>query len=95
VIAFAFGLIHGFGFASALTDLHLSAANLAGALVGFNVGVELGQLAIVLVFVPIAFALRRTKFYPQIALRYCSIVIAVLAAAWFVERAFARRILPF
>ena len=95
VIAFAFGLIHGFGFASALTDLHLSAANLAGTLVGFNVGVELGQLAIVLVFVPIAFALRRTKFYPQIALRYCSIVIAVLAAAWFVERAFARRILPF
>ena len=95
VIAFAFGLIHGFGFASALTDLHLSAANLAGALVGFNVGVELGQLAIVLVFVPIAFALRRTKFYPQIALRYCSIMIAVLAAAWFFERAFDRHILPF
>jgi hypothetical protein len=95
MIAFAFGLIHGFGFASALTDLHLSAANLAGALVGFNLGVELGQLAIVAVFVPIAFAMRRTKFYPQIALRYCSIMIAVLAAAWFVERAFDRRILPF
>jgi hypothetical protein len=95
MIAFVFGLIHGFGFASALTDLHLSPANLAGALVGFNVGVELGQLAIVAVFVPIAFAMRRTKFYPQIALRYCSIMIGVLAAAWFVERAFDRRILPF
>jgi hypothetical protein len=95
MIAFAFGLIHGFGFASALTDLHLAPGSLAGALVGFNLGVETGQLAIVFVFVPIAFALRRTHFYQQVALRYCSLVIAVLAAAWFFERALDRRILPF
>lgn len=95
MIAFGFGLIHGFGFASALTELHLSATSLAGALVGFNLGVELGQLAIVFIFVPIAFALRKRAFYQQVALRYCSILIVVLASAWFFERAFNQRILPF
>jgi hypothetical protein len=95
MIAFGFGLIHGFGFASALTELRLSASSLAGALVGFNIGVELGQLAIVFIFVPIAFALRKGTFYQKVALRYCSIVISALAGAWFFERAFAQRILPF
>ena len=52
IVAFAFGLIHGFGFASVLSDLGLPQQALALALVGFNVGVEAGQLAIVLVFLP-------------------------------------------
>ncbi|MFD2273084.1 HupE/UreJ family protein [Undibacterium arcticum] len=50
VVAFAFGLIHGFGFASVLTDLGLPQSALLLALVGFNLGVEIGQLAIVSVF---------------------------------------------
>ena len=58
--AFAFGLIHGFGFASVLADLGLPRGPLALALVGFNLGVELGQLAIVAAFLPLAFALRAT-----------------------------------
>jgi hypothetical protein len=95
MIAFGFGLIHGFGFASALTELHLNSGSLAATLVGFNLGVELGQLAIVLVFVPIAFSLRKTNFYQEVALRYCSLLIAVLAGAWFFERALDRRFLPF
>jgi len=95
MIAFSFGLIHGFGFASALTDLHLNSSSLATALFGFNAGVEIGQLAIVFVFVPIAFPLRKTNFYQEVALRYCSLLIAVLAGAWFFERALDRRILPF
>src|SRR5579863_1836385 len=57
VVAFAFGLIHGLGFASVLTDLGLGGWNLALALVGFNAGVEVGQLASVLVFAPVAFGL--------------------------------------
>ena len=58
IIAFCFGLIHGFGFASVLTDLGLPQDSLLLALVAFNLGVELGQLAIVAVFLPIAYALR-------------------------------------
>lgn len=88
VMAFAFGLIHGFGFASVLADLGLPKDALVLALVGFNVGVELGQLAIVLTFVPVAFALRRTRFYRIGILRAGSLVIAALAAWWFIERAF-------
>ena len=58
VVAFLFGLIHGLGFASVLRDLGLQGWNLALALVGFNLGVEAGQLAIVLVFIPVAYGLR-------------------------------------
>jgi hypothetical protein len=60
LMAFVFGLIHGFGFASVLTDLGLPQDALILALVGFNLGVETGQLAIVSVFLPMAFALRHT-----------------------------------
>ena len=55
VVAFCFGLIHGFGFASVLTDLGLPSGVLALALVGFNLGVEVGQIAIVAIFLPAAY----------------------------------------
>ncbi len=87
VLAFVFGLIHGFGFASVLADLGLPQNALVLALVGFNVGVELGQLAIVAVFLPIAFALRRTKFYRVGVLTGGSILVALLASWWFLQRA--------
>jgi len=87
-MAFAFGLIHGFGFASVLADLGLPQDALAVALVGFNLGVELGQVAIVALFVPIAFALRRTAFYRHGVLTFGSILVALIAAYWFVQRAF-------
>ena len=86
LIAFAFGLIHGFGFANVLVDLGLSSVTLAISLFGFNVGVELGQLAIVLVFLPIAFLLRDTKFYRTVIFFGGSILIAIIAAIWFAER---------
>jgi hypothetical protein len=88
VMAFTFGLIHGFGFASALADLGLPQGALALALVGFNLGVEIGQMAIVAVFVPIAFALRGTGFYRRVLLPVGSILIAIIAAYWFAQRAF-------
>lgn len=88
VMAFAFGLIHGFGFASVLADLGLPRSALVLALVGFNVGVELGQLAIVAVFLPVAFALRHTLFYRFGVVKVGSILVALLAAWWFVQRAF-------
>jgi hypothetical protein len=88
VMAFVFGLIHGFGFASVLADLGLPQNALVLALVGFNVGVELGQMAIVVAFVPIAFSLRRTLFYRHGVLTFGSILVALIAGYWFVQRAF-------
>ena len=87
-MAFGFGLIHGFGFASVLADLGLPDGTLALALVGFNLGVEVGQLAIVLVFLPTAFALRASQLYQRIVLAVGSAIIAALAGWWFAERAF-------
>lgn len=88
LMAFAFGLVHGFGFASVLADLGLPQGALALALVGFNVGVELGQLAIVAAFLPLAWGLRATGFYRVGILGGGSLAIAGLAAWWFVQRAF-------
>ena len=87
-MAFIFGLIHGFGFASVLADLGLPQGALVLALVGFNVGVELGQLAIVAVFLPVAFWLRASKFYRVGVLTFGSIVVAILASWWLAQRMF-------
>jgi hypothetical protein len=86
VVAFAFGLVHGFGFASALADLGLRGTNLALALVGFNCGVEVGQMAIVLAILPPAFLLRHTRLYRQAFMPAGSIAIGVAASCWLVAR---------
>ncbi len=86
-MAFVFGLMHGFGFASGLKDLGLAPGALAAPLFGFNVGVELGQTAIVLVFLPLAWWLRDTRGYRRGVLAGGSVAIAALAAVWLVERA--------
>ena len=91
--AFGFGLIHGFGFASALKDLGLPTGSLALSLFGFNVGVELGQLAIVCAFLPLAFALRATWAYRRVVLAGGSVLIAAIAGVWLVERAFDLRLI--
>ena len=88
LMAFFFGLIHGFGFASVLTELGLPTGALAVSLVGFNLGVELGQLAVVAVFLPLAFVLRHTPFYQRGVLVGGSWAALLVALAWFVERAF-------
>ncbi|WP_298825343.1 HupE/UreJ family protein [uncultured Piscinibacter sp.] len=93
-MAFGFGLVHGFGFASVLADLGLPQDALALALLGFNVGVEVGQLAIVAAFLPLAFALSDTRFYQRVVLAGGSLAIALLAALWFVERAFDLSFMP-
>jgi len=86
-IAFCFGLIHGFGFASVLADLGLPQESLLIALVAFNLGVELGQLVIVGVFLPIAFRLRATAFYQRVLVVYGSAAIALIASVWLIQRA--------
>lgn len=88
VMAFVFGLIHGFGFASVLADLGLPQGALVLALVGFNAGVEVGQLAIVAVFLPLAFWLRGTRFYRVGVLKGGSLGVALLASWWLAQRLF-------
>ncbi len=85
-LAFVFGLIHGFGFANVLLDLGLPAQQLALALLGFNLGVELGQIAIVMVFFPLAWLLRHTAFYRWGVVVIGSASIAVLGLAWTLSR---------
>jgi len=93
VIAFCFGLIHGFGFASVLADLGLPQESLLLALVAFNLGVEVGQLAIVTVFLPLAYALRRSKLYQRGIFVFGSAAIAIVALVWLIERAFNLRLI--
>lgn len=94
VIAFCFGLIHGFGFSSVLGDLGLTNSNLWLALLGFNVGVEIGQLAIVIAFIPIAYWLRQTFLYQRLIMVLGSVMIGLLGFIWMLERAFDFRFLP-
>jgi hypothetical protein len=94
-LAFIFGLIHGFGFANVLTDLGLSSRSLAVSLFGFNVGVELGQLAIVAVCLPLAFLLRNTTFYRRVVFQCGSVAVAIVAAIWTYERVAGVELLGF
>jgi HupE / UreJ protein len=94
IIAFCFGLVHGFGFASVLSDLGLPQASLLQALLAFNVGVELGQLAMVAAFLPIAYALRETRFYSRGVLVGGSVAVAAIAMLWLLERTLNVAMLP-
>jgi hypothetical protein len=95
MVAFGFGLVHGFGFASVLVDLGLPQSALALALLGFNLGVEAGQLAIVAVFLLLAYPVRRSAFYRRVVLAGGSLLIAAVAALWLVERVFNLKLMPF
>jgi hypothetical protein len=88
LLAFAFGFIHGLGFASALSGLQLPPVAMAASLGGFNVGVEIGQETIVLLVMPLAFLLRRTVFYQKGVMRWGSILIIAMATGWLIQRAF-------
>ena len=93
LLAFAFGLIHGFGFASVLADLGLPRGALLSCLVAFNVGVELGQLAIVALFLPLAWWFRHSWVYRRLTLYAGSAAVVALALTWLIERAFDVRLM--
>lgn len=84
--AFVLGLLHGFGFAGVLGDLALPQADFVIALLAFNIGVEIGQLALVAIFMPFAIALRHTLFYRYVVVIGGSIAISIVAAMWAWER---------
>jgi HupE / UreJ protein len=87
LVAFLFGLVHGLGFASVLRDLGLQWDTLGIALVGFNIGVEIGQLAIVLTLLPLLYTFRTTLLYRRVFMPLSSILIGLIAAYWFGLRA--------
>jgi HupE/UreJ protein len=87
-LAFGFGLVHGFGFAAQLGILGLPPAAKGVALLGFNLGVEAGQLVVAAVCLPLLLGLRKKAFYRVAVLEAPSIAIAWLASVWLVERLF-------
>jgi hydrogenase/urease accessory protein HupE len=86
LVTFCFGLVHGLGFASALQEMHLPRANVAASLVGFNVGVEIGQVAVVLLAFLALDVLRNRAWAPSFRL-WVSVATALVGAFWFVQRA--------
>jgi hydrogenase/urease accessory protein HupE len=85
-LTFLFGLIHGFGFASALREVELPRKALPFALGAFNLGVEFGQLALLAAALPLVFWLRRYEFCARRALPGLSLVVAAAGLVWFVAR---------
>ncbi len=86
-IAFVFGLVHGFGFANFLRAMDLPQSALAISLFTFNIGVEIGQVAIVGLMFPLLRAIQRTPHHERI-IRYASVIILVMGLYWFYERVF-------
>ncbi len=87
IIAFVFGLFHGFGFASVLGDLGFNGEHLTLSLLGFNIGVEIGQVAIIAAIFPILYFMRKLKIYPKF-LVYLSALLIIISIYWIIERVF-------
>lgn len=88
LVVFGFGLFHGLGFANVLSPLGVEKGSLIMSLVGFNIGVELGQLAIILAVFPILYWLRNWRPYQYRVLGAGSVALIAVSTVWFVERAF-------
>jgi hypothetical protein len=86
-VSFLFGLVHGFGFASTLAALDLPRPNLALALLGFTLGVEVGQALVVALLLPLLIWTRHWQWQPRMV-RAASLAIATVGLAWFFERLF-------
>ena len=87
-VVIIFGLFHGFGFASVLSHLGVLGEHTALSLFGFNLGVEIGQVTVILIIFPMLYLIRDYTFFPKIILKYGAVALIMLSAVWFVERAF-------
>lgn len=86
-ITFPFGLVHGFGFAGALHDVAIPRSDIGKALASFNLGVEVGQLAVLSVVLPVVFLLRdRRAWITPRAVRVLSGAVAIAGGVWFLAR---------
>ena len=87
IIAFGFGLFHGFGFASVLGDLGFRGEHLTLSLLGFNIGVEIGQVVIIAAIFPFLYLIRKLWVYPKFLVALSALLI-LISLYWFIERAF-------
>lgn len=94
LLAGGFGLIHGFGFAGVLGELPLGIAERSVALAGFNVGVELGQLGFIALFLPVLWWMRHYPIYSRLVLPLSSLLIAFIALIWLGQRALNLQLIP-
>lgn len=86
LITFGFGLLHGMGFASVFGDLNAQSGSLVMNVLAFNLGVEIGQLAIVALLLPILILLRNVRLYSKAIMPIASSIIAVIAINWTLQR---------
>lgn len=84
-LSFLFGLFHGMGFASLVSELDVSRTSQLLSLLGRNIGIEIGQVVVICLLFPALFMLRRTPIYPAL-LTIFSLALTVLALLWTVER---------
>lgn len=87
LVSFFFGLVHGFGFANVLKEMHLPRSGLISSLFSFNMGVEVGQVVIILFILPLLWLLNQTKAYRAVVTT-ASVFILSLGLFWFYQRAF-------
>jgi hypothetical protein len=92
LVVFGFGLFHGFGFAGALEEMGVLREHIGLSLFAFNLGVEIGQVAIVTLLFPLLFAMRRLPVYRQLALPVAAAAMLLVSMGWVVERAFDLRL---
>ena len=93
IVAFLFGLVHGFGFATVLGELGLPTRAAVASLLAFNVGVEIGQVAIIAAALPLLLWLRASVHQRRIV-RAASSVVLLFGIGWFVDRAFGLDFMP-
>jgi len=88
LLTFAFGLVHGLGFATVLREMGVAQSGLASLvpLVAFNSGVELGQLSVAAIILPVVWLLRRQELFLRAGLPACSVVVAMAGGYWLLER---------
>ena len=88
LFVFGVGLFHGLGFAGALSEMGIGVDNLGLSRLAFNVGIELGQIVIVAVLLPLFFLVRRWTVYRKVVLPVAAVVMILFSLIWVVERAF-------
>lgn len=93
LLTFFFGLVHGFGFANVLRDLGLPTRGLVTSLFSFNIGVEIGQIAIVALVFPLIAWLNRQSYQRAVVLAV-SVCIGLFGLGWFIERVFELEYMP-
>ena len=87
IIVFLFGLLHGLGFAGILKDIGLAREYFISSLISFNIGVELGQLSVILIaYLLLAFPFQKKKWYQKFLTKPLSIIIAMIGLFWFLQR---------